>query len=106
VERGSEVHVSVRTGDSELAQTLRSGLSDLTSRLQHNGIQAEVWRPGSDSSQSDSQNASPGDPRDSGGGRNQSGAQRDGQDQPNEGKPGWVEELETSIGDPATHAGS
>ena len=30
VERGSEVHVSVRTGDSELAQMLRGGLGDLT----------------------------------------------------------------------------
>jgi hypothetical protein len=106
VERGNEVHVSVRTGDSDLAQTLRSGLSDLTARLQHNGIQAEVWRPGSDSSQSDSQNASPDNPRDSGGGRNQSGAQRDGQDQSGENKPQWVEELETSIGEPAAHAGS
>jgi len=106
VERGSEVHVSVRTGDSELAQTLRSGLSDLTARLQHTGIQAEVWRPSSDSSQSDSQNASPDNPRDSGGGRNQSGAQRDGQDQSSQNKPQWVEELETSIGEPAAQAGS
>jgi hypothetical protein len=106
VERGSEVHVSVRTGDSELAQTLRSGLSDLTARLQHSGIQAEVWRPSSSFSQSDSQNASPDNPRDSGGGRNQSGAQRDGQDQSSENKPQWVEELGTSIGEPAAHAGS
>ncbi len=105
LERGSEVHVSVRTGDAELAQMLRGGLSELTTRLQHNGIQAEVWRPGADSSQSDSQNQAP-DPKGSGERRNQSGAQRDGQDQPNENKPRWVEEMETSIGKPATQAGS
>jgi hypothetical protein len=109
VERGSEVHVSVRTGDAELAQMLRGGLSDLTGRLQHNGIQAEVWRPGADSSQSDSQNQTHSqnqDPKGSGGRRNQSGAQREGQDQPSENKPRWVEELETSISEPAAHAGS
>jgi hypothetical protein len=111
VERGSEVHVSVRTGDEELAQMLRGGLSDLTGRLQHGGLQAEVWRPGADPSQSDPQNQSDsqnqaGDPNGSAGRRNQSGAQRDGQDQPSENKPRWVEELETSIGEPATRAGS
>jgi hypothetical protein len=108
VERGSEVHVSVRTGDGELAQMLRSGLSDLSSRLQHGGIQAEMWRPGSNSSHSDSQSApqnQSSDPKDSGGRRNNSGAQRDGQDQPSENKPRWVEELETSIGEPAAPTG-
>ncbi len=111
VERGSEVHVSVRTGDEELAQMLRGGLSDLTGRLQHSGLQAEVWRPGADSSQSDPQNQSDsqnqaGDHNGSAGRRNQSGAQRDGQDQPSQNKPRWVEELETSFGEPATRAGS
>jgi hypothetical protein len=98
VERGSEVHVSVRTSDSELAQLLRGGLGDLTGRLQHSGVQAEVWRPGSDASHSDSQSQSS-ESKDQGGRRNQSGAQRDGQDQPNEDKPRWVEELE-SFGEP------
>jgi hypothetical protein len=96
VERGSEVHIAVHTGDSELAQTLRSGLSDLTARLQHTGIQAEVWRPGSESSQSDSRNQSQ-DPRDSGDRRNEPGAQRDGQDPPSDEKPRWVQELDASF---------
>src|ERR1035438_2541218 len=43
VERGTEVHVSVRTGDVELAQMLRGGLSELTGDLQRSGIRAEVW---------------------------------------------------------------
>jgi hypothetical protein len=102
VERGNEVHVSVRTADSDLAQLLRGGLNDLSGRLQHTGVQAEVWRPGSQTSNGDSQNASqnePSDQRGSGGRRHQSGAQRDGQDQPSEDKPRWVEELE-SFGEP------
>lgn len=102
VERGTEVHVSVRTADSDLAQLLRGGLGDLTGRLQHTGVQAEVWRPGSQTSNGESQNASQNEPSDhkgSGGRRNQSGAQRDGQDQPSEDKPRWVEELE-SFGEP------
>jgi hypothetical protein len=103
VERGSEVHVSVRTGDSELAQTLRGGLGELSARLQHNGIQAEVWRPNSNSSQGDSRDRSP-DQGDSGERRNPSGAQRDGQDQPSEHKPRWVEQLEAFIGKPAPFA--
>src|SRR5579863_2975320 len=120
VERGSEVHIAVHTGDSELAQTLRSGLSDLTARLQHTGIQAEVWRPGSESSQSDSRNQSQ-DPRDSGDRRNEPGAQRDGQDPPSDEKPRWVQELDASfreasgtdatgkdasVREPAAHSGS
>ena len=102
VERGTEVHVSVRTADWELAQLLRGGLGDLTGRLQHTGVQAEVWRPGSQTSNGDSQNAShneSSDQKGSGGRRQQSGAQRDGQDQPSEDKPRWVEELE-SFGEP------
>jgi hypothetical protein len=100
VDRGTEVHVSVRTGDVELAQMLRGGLSELTGQLHGNGIHAEVWRPGSDPSQSDSQN----DSRDSAGRRNQSGAKREGQDQPNANKPRWVEELESSVTKPGAQA--
>ena len=98
VQQGSEVHVSVRTADSELAQLLRGGLGDLTGRLQHTGVQAEVWRPGSQTSNGDSQNTSQhesSDQKGSGGRRNQSGAERDGQDQPSEDRPRWVEELES-----------
>jgi hypothetical protein len=100
VERGGEVHVSVRTADAEMAQTLRNGLNDLVGRLEHGGISAQVWRPGSDtpSSQSDSQNQPSGQKGSSGEGRNQSGSQGREQDQADEKKPRWVEELETSIG--------
>jgi hypothetical protein len=97
VERGGEVRVSVRTGDTELAQTLRGGLPEFVGRMEHSGIQAEVWSPGSDASpqQNHSQNQFT-DQESSG--RNHSGSQ-DREEERREGnKPRWVEELETSIG--------
>ncbi len=42
VERAGEVHVSIRTSDAEAAQTLRSGINDLTGRMEHAGMRAEV----------------------------------------------------------------
>jgi hypothetical protein len=42
VERSGEVHVTVRAADPVLAQDLRSGLSDLSGRLEHAGFRAEV----------------------------------------------------------------
>lgn len=106
VERGGEVHVSVRTSDAEMAQTLRGGLNDLASRLEHGGISAEMWRPAAASTENGSQNGS-GSQHDSaddrsGGGRgsqqDHSGANdSDGRNQ-NSPRPKWVEALETSIG--------
>ncbi len=103
VERGGEVRVSVRTGDSELAQTLRGGLNEFVSKLGHGGIQAEVWRPDSDTagSQNDPRNQqwdSKNDQRGSGSERNQAGSQGQKDGQKDTKKPRWVEELETSIG--------
>jgi hypothetical protein len=49
VERGGQVHVSVRTSDAEFGRTLRGGLNDLITRLDHAGIRAELSRAGSDS---------------------------------------------------------
>ena len=100
-ERGGEIRVSVRTPDAELAQTLRGGLNDLVGRLDHNGIRAEVWRPGSDTaySQNDSQNGNSGQRgNQSGAGRNSSGQQSPEDNRQGSKRPRWVEELETSIG--------
>jgi len=115
VDRGGEIHVSVRTGDTELAQTLRSGLSDFVERLDHTGLRAEVWRAGPEAaaSQNDAQNHSQNEAKSnsqdnqgnqSGSGRNSSGSQgRDGERQ-NPNRPRWVEELETSIAIPTASA--
>jgi hypothetical protein len=104
VERGGEIHVSVRTSDAEVAQTLRGGLSDLVGRMEHTGIRAEVWRPGQDAATSQNQSQQQqsferdqrGDSRGSGSGRNQQGSAEEETRQEAE-KPGWVEELETSL---------
>ena len=97
VDRGGEIHVSVRTGDAETAQTLRSGLNDFVSRMDNAGMRAEVWRPGAGASspENNSQNQSS-DPRDQrGSGRNPSGSQDSEEDNSQRSnKPKWVEALE------------
>ncbi len=58
VERAGEIHVSVRTSDVEMAQSLRGGLNDLVNHLEDGGIRTEVWQPGSASNASTSHNDS------------------------------------------------
>jgi hypothetical protein len=102
VERAGEIHVSVRTGDAELAQNLRGGLNDLTNRLEDGGIRTEVWQPGGGSNAGFSQNDSHhpfADPDGSQSRQYPSGSNSEQESkQPN--KPRWVEELEGSIGNP------
>jgi hypothetical protein len=45
VQRGGEVHVSVRTPDPELTQSLRQNLARLSSALDDAGFRVETWRP-------------------------------------------------------------
>ncbi len=100
VERAGEVHVSVRTGDTEMAQTLRGGLNDLVNRLDNGGIRTEVWQPGAGSNGAFSQNDSHQsftDPDGSNGRQYSSGSNAE-QESKQQNKPRWVEELEGSIG--------
>jgi hypothetical protein len=100
VERAGEVHVSVRTTDAGMAQTLRSGLNDFAVRLEQGGVKAEMWRPSSDNgSGSPSQNQygrRPSDQRGSQGEHPGTGDSQDGNQ--NSKKPKWVEALEMSVG--------
>jgi hypothetical protein len=99
VERGGEVHVAIRTSDSEMAQTLRNGMNDFVGRMEHAGIRAEVWRPGADASPSQNpQDDARQQPQDQRGSRNQSGMQDREDDSRNSKKPRWVEAMEDSIG--------
>jgi hypothetical protein len=102
VQQSGELRVAVRTGDSDLAHGMQQGLSDLVGRLQDNGFRAEAWRPGGSTVQSgpvletrsspsgsqngDSQSSSGNSPQ-------QQGERRQNQSQ----RPGWVDELESSI---------
>src|SRR4029077_586262 len=45
LQRGSEMHVSVRTPDSQLAQSLRQDLGKLTTGLDQGGFRTETWGP-------------------------------------------------------------
>jgi hypothetical protein len=106
-EQAGELRVAVRTGDSEVAQGLRQGLSDLTTKLTENGYRAETWRPGdlsgltstSAKEASDTPGQSP-----NGGSQSQSQSQsgspqqdRGQQNQNPSNRPRWVQELETTL---------
>jgi len=100
VERAGEVHVSVRTGDTEMAQTLRGGLNDLVNRLEDGGIRTQVWQPGTDSSTSQNDSHHPFADPDGSNGRQYSSGSNSEQESKQHNKPRWVEELEGSIGNP------
>jgi hypothetical protein len=96
VESGGEVRVSVRTADDGLAQNLRTHLNDLNQRLSDGGISTEIWKPASNaaSSQNDSQQQAQQDGRGSGGqGSGGQGGQQDRQQK----RPAWLEEMESSL---------
>lgn len=100
VERAGEVHVSVRTGDAEMAQTLRGGLSDLVNRLEDGGIRTQVWQPGTDTSTSQNDSHHPFADPDGSNGRQYSSGSNSEPESKQQNKPRWVEELEGSIGHP------
>jgi len=98
VDRGGEVHVSVRTADTDMAQTLRGGLNDLVNRLEDGGIRTEVWQPGSGASTSQNDSHHPFADADGSNGRQNSSGSNSEQESRQQNKPRWVEEFEGSIG--------
>jgi hypothetical protein len=102
VERAGEIHVSVRTSDVEMAQSLRGGLNDLVNHLEDGGIRTEVWQPGTGSNTSTSQKDShqPFADPDGPNGRQYSSGSNAEQESEKQNRPRWVEELEGSIGNP------
>ena len=102
VQQGSEVHVSVHSGDASLNSGLRQGLSDLQSRLEENGYRAEMWRPAGSAAPltpTPGAHAAPGqsrggDAQPQSGGSQQNGGRRNPQQS---NQPRWVEELESSL---------
>lgn len=89
VERAGQVHVSVRTSDAEFGRTLRSGLNDLMTRLDHAGIKAELSR-GSDGASLKNNTRSPNDEQ------NGSGPRRDQRErrQTSGDAQTWMEEFQ------------
>jgi hypothetical protein len=102
VQQGSEVRVSVHSGDANLNSGLRQGLSELQGRLEENGYRSEVWRPGASATPlapAPSAQASTNHSRGGDGQSQQGGSQQDsGRRNPNQSnQPRWVEELESSL---------
>ena len=105
VQRGAEIHVSVRTPDHQLTQSLRQDLGKLTANLDQSGFRTETWRPAvtpaAAASQTNTRHEfSQGSPyRDApnpdgrSGGQNQRGAGGQKRRQQEE-RPRWVAELE------------
>jgi hypothetical protein len=44
-ERAGRIEVAVRSGDSQLAKSLQSGLGDLVTRLENQGFKTQAWVP-------------------------------------------------------------
>ena len=102
VERAGEIHVSVRTSDAEMAQTLRGGLNDLVNHLEDGGIRTRsvATRFGSNSASSQNDSQQPFADPDGSNGRQYSSGSNSEQESKQQNKPRWVEELEGSIGNP------
>jgi len=95
IESGGEVRVSVRSSDADLAQSLRGHLNDLTQRLAEEGIPAEIWKPAS--SETSSQNNQHQPDRDGRGSGGQQPGGQGGQQDRQEKRPAWLEQMEASL---------
>jgi hypothetical protein len=100
VETAGEVRVVARTADADLTRGLRNGLSELLNRLEHNGYQAEIWRPSESSfgetrQESRQQNAQH---NFGGGGSHPDGGRGHSRGGGQSRQPQWVEEMERLFG--------
>jgi hypothetical protein len=103
LQRGAEIHVSVRTPDTQLAQSLRQDLSKLATGLDQGGFRTETWRPAATTSTAQSnsnpQHESPagnpnGDAAGSGSRSAGQGGQGEQKRRQQDERPRWVAELE------------
>jgi hypothetical protein len=104
LQKGSEIHVSVRTPDTQLAQSLRQDLGKLTTGLDQGGFRTEAWRPvaanASAQSNANPQHQSPDSPNRDGAGSNARSGGNSGQGageqkrRQQDERPRWVAELE------------
>jgi hypothetical protein len=93
VDRGGELHVSVKSADTALTQNLQDHLPDLTARLDKQHMQTEVWVPkAAEPSKADggNTNGSFSDPN----ARSYSGNSQGRREGRQQAKPDWVDALE------------
>ncbi len=96
MDRGGELHVSVKSGDTDLARNLQDHMPELTSRLEQQRFQTEVWMPkAADNAKPEMAGARDFSSSGNNGSNdsNSSDRQRKGQQQY---KPDWVDVLENS----------
>lgn len=95
VERGGDIHVTVRTADAGLAQDLRSGLNDLAGRLEHAGFRTEVANPltGESNARKDGEQSSTNQGNQ---GRQDAESQREQQNSRRPARSRWIEQVEES----------
>jgi hypothetical protein len=94
VERSGELHVAIRASDSQLADSLRGNVDQLTSRLNSNGWGTEVWKPAAIAPAVRAQSSSQEMPQGQPGSRQQNGERSNPGQQNNKQKyPAWVEEF-------------
>jgi hypothetical protein len=94
IDRGGELHVSVKSGDAALSQNLQDHLPDLTARLEKQHMQTEVWVPkAAESAKAESGNAN-GSLADQNA-RSYSGNSDREKDGRRQAKPDWVDALES-----------
>jgi hypothetical protein len=95
VDRGGELHVSVKSADAALTQDLQDHLPDLTARLDRQHMQNEVWVPKASEparTESGNTNGSLSDPNaNSNSNSSNSDGRRNGRQQQ---RPDWVDALE------------
>jgi hypothetical protein len=90
VDRGGELRVSVKAGDTNLAQSLQDHMPELTTRLDQQRFRTEVWSP---------REPAPSQSHTSSSGRGSSSSNSDGnsgrrQNRQQKERPEWLDELE------------
>jgi hypothetical protein len=94
IDRGGELHVSVKSADPALTQNLQDHLPDLTARLDKQHMQSEVWVPKAAEPAKADRGSTNGSLSDSNG-RSYSGNSEGRKDGRQQGKPDWVDALES-----------
>jgi hypothetical protein len=95
VEVAGEMRVSVRAGDTRLAETLQDHIPDLAKGLNQQSLRADIWTPRTEStSPANSSNLAGQNSFRGNDNSNQGGQQRQGNNRQQQNQPEWVDELE------------
>jgi hypothetical protein len=96
IDHGGELHVSVKSGDTNLAQNLQDHMPELTSRLEQQRFQTEVWIPKSaENAKPEMSGARDFSSNGNNGSNNSNSSNQQGKKQ-QQYQPDWVDVLENS----------